>query len=212
MPADGSQSRSPPALSPHGLEPQRCPGMEEVRWPPFPAEVCRGLGRAAPWESQCHRCPRAGVPSWGPRGSDGEGALPQSGCPEPAACGREATPDRAGALAADSSTNSPKPGEILQKSQTLRGLPTPGRFPEPAGSPNLMVSPQSAGSLHALDPDPAGSFKHHNPHRDALPTKFFRAPQGSQTLLGSLECPNTTRSPMEPQISQSLPPSELRPC
>lgn len=136
---------------------------------PSPLDSRRGLQGA---RQGCHShsvshgatsVPRAGVPSWGPWGSDGEGALPQSGCPEPAAFRREATPERAGGAGSRFSVNTPQPGKILQKSQTLKGLPTPRRFPDPAGSPKIIVSPQSAGSLHPLDPDPAGSFTHHNP-------------------------------------------------
>lgn len=214
MPA-ARESRSPP-LCPRGDGARsaargwgRCGGPEPAPLPPGFAGGTSGLPRVSHSPTAV---PRAGVPSWGltrGRGSAQALNLLLSGGSDP----RPQT--GLGVLAAHSSINTPRPGKILQKTQTLKGLPMPGRFPEPAGSPKIIVCPQCAGSLHPLGPDPAGSFRHHN-LRDVLPTKFLRALQGPQTLLGPLECPNTTRSPMEPQIPQSLPSSEPsgvpRPC
>lgn len=156
MPAD-HQSQSPPAV-PAVPGWCSCGGPEPARLPPRFAGGCQGCHSVS---HSATSVPRAGVPSWGPWGSDGEGALPQSGCPEPS--GGRRPQSGLGALAADSSINTPQHGKVLQKSQTLKGLSTPGRLPEPAGSPKIIVSPQSAGSLHPLDPDHAGSFTHHNP-------------------------------------------------
>lgn len=141
----------------------RCGGPEPAR---FPAEDCRGHVSAAPCATvqPVPRWPKGRVPSWGPWGSDGEGALPQSGCPEPAAFRKEATPDRAGGAGS---------GFLYKRPQIWQDPPG---IPDSEGSPNPMevprtcwvpqphcVPPQSATSVHTLDPDPAGSFKQHNP-------------------------------------------------
>lgn len=161
-----------------------------------------------PQSNQCPAGPRAGSPPGGRGAQTGKGPCPRAAALNLLPSGRRRPQTGLGVLAADSSISAPKSGKILQGSQTLKGLPTPWRFPEPAGSPSLTVSPPSLPvqctpwTLTLQGPSSSTTL------RDAPPTKFLRAPQGPQTLLGPLECPNSTGSPMEPQISQSLPPSD----
>lgn len=168
----------------------------------------------------CHS-PTSAPLAQGPRpllgAQTGKGPCPRAA--EPAAFRTKVTPDRAGGAGS---------GFLYKHPQTWQDPPG---IPDSEGSPNPTEVPRTCWvpQPHCVPPSlPAHctpwTLTLQGPSstttlRDAPPTKFLRALQGPQTLLGPRECPNTTKSlwnPKYPRVSPHQTPQATagvpRPC